>query len=145
MRSRLQRPRVYLAGPDVFLPLPLLRAAAMKRICDRYGLEGVSPLDPVPGLADDPGGDPSCIARRNEAHIRGSDAILANLTPFRGPGADPGTVYEVGFGRALGPSGVRLRDGRGGPCHARPPAARQRGRPVTPPGWRSRISACSRT
>jgi nucleoside 2-deoxyribosyltransferase len=26
-----------------------------------------------------------------------SDAIIANLTPFRGPGADPGTVYELGY------------------------------------------------
>ena len=46
--------------------------------------------------------DPYGIARRNEMHIRNSDAILANLTPFRGPGADPGTVYEIGFGRAIG-------------------------------------------
>ena len=26
-----------------------------------------------------------------------ADAIIANLTPFRGPGADAGTVYELGF------------------------------------------------
>ena len=25
------------------------------------------------------------------------DAIIANLTPFRGPGADAGTVYELGY------------------------------------------------
>jgi nucleoside 2-deoxyribosyltransferase len=97
-------PKVYLAGPDVFLPDPAARAAAQKRICARHGLVGISPLD---GLAD----EPSCwaplpeahrIALRNEAHIRASDAILANLTPFRGPSADAGTVYEIGFGRALG-------------------------------------------
>ena len=28
--------------------------------------------------------------------------MIANLTPFRGPSADAGTVYEVGFARALG-------------------------------------------
>ena len=28
--------------------------------------------------------------------------MIANLTPFRGPSADVGTVYEVGFMRALG-------------------------------------------
>ncbi len=93
--------RVYLAGPDVFLPNPLLRAAAMKRICDAHGLAAISPLDELPG--ETPGAnDPYAIARRNESHIRSCDAILANLTPFRGPSADPGTVYEVGFGRALG-------------------------------------------
>ena len=91
--------RVYLAGPDVFLPDPSARAAAMKLVCSRHGLEGVFPLDP---LADEPGRDAASIARRNEAHIRGCDAILANLSPFRGPSADGGTVYEVGFGRALG-------------------------------------------
>ncbi len=26
-----------------------------------------------------------------------ADAIIANLTPFRGHGADPGTVYELGY------------------------------------------------
>ena len=27
----------------------------------------------------------------------GADAIIANLTPFRGAGADPGTAYELGY------------------------------------------------
>ena len=26
-----------------------------------------------------------------------ADAIIANLTPFRGPSADAGTVYELGY------------------------------------------------
>ena len=38
----------------------------------------------------------------NEAHIRSCDALIAELTPFRGPSADVGTVYELGFMRALG-------------------------------------------
>ena len=96
-------PRVYLAGPDVFLPDPAARAEVLKHICARHGLAGISPLDLLPG--EDPAAplrDAYTIARRNEAHIRRSDALIANLTPFRGPGADPGTVYEIGFGRALG-------------------------------------------
>ncbi len=97
--------RVYLAGPDVFLPDPLARGAALKAICARHGLTGVFPLDPLPGS------EPAAwaalpewqrIALRNEAHIRGCDALIANLTPFRGPSADVGTVYELGFMRALG-------------------------------------------
>src|SRR5215470_5009295 len=32
-----------------------------------------------------------------EAMMDAADAIIANLTPFRGPGADPGTVYELGY------------------------------------------------
>jgi nucleoside 2-deoxyribosyltransferase len=97
--------RVYLAGPDVFLPEPLARAAALKAVCAAHGLVGVSPLDPLDG------GDPSAwaalalplrIALRNEAHIAGCCGLIANLTPFRGPSADAGTVFEVGFMRALG-------------------------------------------
>ena len=42
------------------------------------------------------------IAVRNEAHIRSCRAVIANVTPFRGPSADVGTVYEIGFARALG-------------------------------------------
>lgn len=96
--------RVYLAGPDVFLPRPDQRATAQKLICARHGLEGVSPLDPLP---DEPpewamGGAARRIALCNEAHIRRCAAVIANLTPFRGPSADPGTVYEIGFARALG-------------------------------------------
>jgi nucleoside 2-deoxyribosyltransferase len=101
---RMTARRVYLAGPDVFLPDPAAWLARKKAICARQGLAAVTPLDPLPS-------EPAAwsvlpewrrIALRNEAHIRGSDAVIANLTPFRGPSADPGTVYEVGFMRALG-------------------------------------------
>ena len=96
--------RVYLAGPDVFVPDAAGRAAALKAVCARHGLEGVSPLDqvanPPPAWAALP--EARRIALANEAHIRACDALIANLTPFRGPSADAGTVFEVGFMRALG-------------------------------------------
>jgi nucleoside 2-deoxyribosyltransferase len=37
------------------------------------------------------------IFRGNETMMIEADAIIANLTPFRGPGADAGTVYELGY------------------------------------------------
>jgi nucleoside 2-deoxyribosyltransferase len=96
--------RIYLAGPDVFFPDPTSWAARKKAICERHGLVGVSPLDE---LADEPVEWAALplwhrIALRNEAHIRACQGLIANLTPFRGPSADVGTVYEVGFARALG-------------------------------------------
>ncbi len=95
--------KVYLAGPDVFLPDAAAMAAAKKALCARHGMEGVFPTDPRP----DPAADAApelwyAIYLRNEAHIRACDALVANLTPFRGPSADAGTVYELGFMRALG-------------------------------------------
>jgi len=96
--------RVYLAGPDVFLPDPGAWLERKKAICAGYGLIGISPLD---ALAQEPASwealpDWQRIALRNEAHIRSCSGIIANLTPFRGPSADVGTVYEVGFARGLG-------------------------------------------
>ena len=96
--------RVYLAGPDVFLPDSIAWMERKKAICAGHHLIGVSPLD---AFVDEPAAWAALsewrrIAVRNEAHIRSCDALLANLTPFRGPSADVGTVYEVGFARGLG-------------------------------------------
>jgi nucleoside 2-deoxyribosyltransferase len=95
--------RVYLAGPDVFLPDPHARATALKDICARHGVTGISPLDELTPEPEDWTNlhEPFRIARRNEAHIASCAALVANLTPFRGPSADAGTVFELGFMRAL--------------------------------------------
>ena len=42
------------------------------------------------------------ISADNEDLIRSCNLLIANLTPFRGPSADVGTAYEIGFARALG-------------------------------------------
>lgn len=95
--------RIYLAGPDVFLPDAQAISDAKKAICARHGMQGVFPLDPVSCAEADAAPDLFMqIYLRNEAHIRACDALIANLTPFRGPSADAGTVYELGFMRALG-------------------------------------------
>jgi nucleoside 2-deoxyribosyltransferase len=75
-----------------------------KTICGRYGLVGISPLDDLTGEPVEWTSHPSWrqISLRNEAHIRSCQGLIANLTPFRGPSADVGTVYEIGFARALG-------------------------------------------
>ncbi|HEX2942888.1 MAG TPA: nucleoside 2-deoxyribosyltransferase [Rhodopila sp.] len=96
--------KVYLAGPDVFLPDPVAWLARKQAICAGLGLTGVSPLDE---LQQEPASWAALplwrrLALRNEAHIRGCAAVIANLTPFRGPSADVGTAYEVGFARGLG-------------------------------------------
>jgi len=100
----VSRPRVYLAGPDVFLPDPATWMERKKAICAAYGLTGVSPLDQADTTPPEWAAMPEWrqIALRNEAHIRTCAAVVANLTPFRGPSADVGTVYEVGFARGLG-------------------------------------------
>lgn len=89
---------IYLAGPDVFLANALEIGERKREACRRFGFEGLFPLD----------GDRSVdaeateIFRTNCALMRRADVGLFNLTPFRGPSADPGTVFELGFMFALG-------------------------------------------
>ncbi len=92
--------KIYLAGPDVFLPDAAHIGRRKVELCRRHGLTGLYPLD---NHIDRAASDVSLrIFRANQAMMDSADAIVANLTPFRGPGADPGTVYELGYmaGRA---------------------------------------------
>src|SRR3954469_6735298 len=87
--------KIYLAGPDVFLPDALEMGRRKVAICDRHGLVGLYPLDNSVNLTSSDASRQ--IFDGNEAMMEGADAIIANLTPFRGPGADAGTVYELGY------------------------------------------------
>lgn len=102
--SHSQRPRIYLAGPEVFFPNALEQGAEKKRLCAEHGFEGVYPLDNV--IADAEHLPAQELARRishaNEALMRSCDLLIANCTPFRSISIDAGTAFEVGFMQALG-------------------------------------------
>lgn len=94
------KPRIYLAGPDVFRPNAKEHAEALKAVCAEHGLEGVFPLDnEVDILREDAA---QVIFEANVEMIRGCQGVLANMTPFRGPSTDVGTGWEMGFAYALG-------------------------------------------
>src|SRR5947207_5124801 len=87
--------KIFLAGPDVFLPDAVDVGRRKVALCARHGLIGLYPLE---NAIDRAANDASLqIFRGNEAMMDEADAIIANLTPFRGPGADAGTVYELGY------------------------------------------------
>lgn len=97
-----ERPRVYLAGPEVFLPDAASVGAAKQAICASYGLTGVFPLEAESAVET-----LLAAGRRVEAGLSvfsacvaamaTCDALIANLTPWRGPSADVGTAVEVGW------------------------------------------------
>ena len=97
-------PQIYLAGPDVFFPDAMERAERMKAYLAAHNMTGRFPLDKELDPADFP--EPQdmalAIARANEGIMREADIILANIQPWRGPEADDGTAYEIGFMAALG-------------------------------------------
>jgi nucleoside 2-deoxyribosyltransferase len=96
--------RIYLAGPDVFLVNSRDIGMRKRAICARHGLTGVFPADEEdafnPALSRSEQG--LAISRAIERVMRSCDAMIVNLTPFRGPSADVGSAYEMGFMRALG-------------------------------------------
>jgi nucleoside 2-deoxyribosyltransferase len=95
--------RVYLAGPDVFLRDAEALSSAKRGLCERYGFTGISPIDNIIDFSGLSKREAALrIAQTNERLITDCDLVIANVTPFRGPSADVGTVYEMGYARGLG-------------------------------------------
>lgn len=94
--------RIYLAGPDVFYPDALSFGQAKQALCQAHGFQGLFPLDScldISKLAPFEAGQ--AIYQANLALMQQADIIAANMTPFRGPGMDGGTAFEMGFMAAL--------------------------------------------
>jgi nucleoside 2-deoxyribosyltransferase len=94
--------KLYLAGPEVFASDAVEIGHAKRAICARYGFEGLFPLDNQIAAQASPRETGLAIFRANRDMIRSADLVIANLTPFRGLSADPGTVWEIGFAAGLG-------------------------------------------
>ena len=95
--------RAYLGGPDVFRPDAARQGERLKEICRQVGLDGRFPTDgalDVSGLTKRERA--TRIKRENMRLILGCDLMLANMEPWRGPGMDGGTAWEMGFAEALG-------------------------------------------
>lgn len=95
-------PSVYLAGPEVFLPNGAEIGRRKQHICTRHGLNGLFPLDNKVEVRGSLRRAAAEIFAGDVAMMRRAGAIIANLTAFRGPSADVGTVFELGFMAALG-------------------------------------------
>ena len=108
----IARPKLYLAGPEVFLRDAIDTGRRKKEFCAEYGFEGLFPFDNQidPKTCKEP--IDRLIYRANVAMIRDADAGIFNLTPFRGPSADSGTVFELGLLAGLGkPAFAYTNDG----------------------------------
>lgn len=97
----MSKPSIYLAGPGVFRQDAADFADALKQVCAAHGLAPLWPLDNEVAAASK-AEQAAAIRRANEAMIRIADAVVAEISPFRGPNMDPGTAYEIGFALALG-------------------------------------------
>lgn len=93
------RPRVYLAGPSVFRLDAKSFGEYLRGLCRQAGLKGCYPLDN--DIEGKTGLDlANAIFQGNVDLIDTTVAVVAEISPFRGPNMDPGTAWEIGYAYA---------------------------------------------
>ncbi|MDR2456349.1 MAG: nucleoside 2-deoxyribosyltransferase [Deltaproteobacteria bacterium] len=95
--------KVYLAGPDVFMPGYPDKVARMRELCASLNLEPLAPGDDELDNAEE-------IVAHNLSLIAQADLVVANLSAFRGLEPDSGTVFECGYAKALGKAVIGYLD-----------------------------------
>ncbi|MDB5541723.1 MAG: hypothetical protein JWQ89_3450 [Devosia sp.] len=93
---------VYLAGPEVFLSNAREILDLKIALTREAGLVPISPGDLELPKTDSKWELGLAISAIDEKLMHSADAIIANLTPFRGLAADTGTCFELGFMCAQG-------------------------------------------
>jgi nucleoside 2-deoxyribosyltransferase len=89
----VKKPVIYLAGPVALHPGAGHLIRFLREMCAAQGFEAIAP---------ESGGDAALWRRTAMDRIRASDVVIACISPFRGPGADPGTAFEMGYAEGLG-------------------------------------------
>ncbi len=94
--------KIYIAGFDVFERDSIEIGKIYVKLCKKYGFEGLYPLDNVVDFNQEKHKIAKDIFDANVKMIQQADFVVANLNPFRGSEPDSGTVWECGYGYALG-------------------------------------------
>lgn len=95
------RARLYLAGPEVFLPNAKEHAEVQRALCIKYDFEPLHPMDNNLDLGNRDIKTALRIYNGDVKQIRRCDIVVANCNGFRGVCMDDGTAYELGYGNAL--------------------------------------------
>jgi nucleoside 2-deoxyribosyltransferase len=93
--------KLYIAGPEVFLPNGREQMARKAALVRQYGFEPLCPGDLDIAKQATKKAFGQAISKVNEGMMNEAHGIIANLTPFRGEWADAGTVFELGYMCAL--------------------------------------------
>ena len=106
-----QEYKVYIAGPDVFLPNPAGKYDSKRATIARFNAEVLGDTDfkfvaitPIDTEIDDFKNDPATAMKifiANINHMQNADFVIANMSRFRGPSMDVGTAFEMGYMYAL--------------------------------------------
>jgi nucleoside 2-deoxyribosyltransferase len=91
-----EKMKVYLAGPEVFFVNGEALIQRKRVLTIQYGFQPNIWMGDTE-IPNDKFGSGLYISAANEVVMRDADFIIANITPFRGPTADVGTSFELGF------------------------------------------------
>lgn len=94
--------KLYLAGPEVFLPNAIEYADIQRKLCRNYDFVPLHPMDNNLDLDTNDIATAMRVYRADISQIEKCDVVIANCNPFRGVCIDDGTSYELGYGNALG-------------------------------------------
>ena len=86
---------IYLAGPMALHPGAKHLLRYLRELCATHGFDAVGPESLSGATA---GSAREATLKR----LRDCDIVIACISPFRGPGADPATAFEMGFAEGLG-------------------------------------------
>jgi len=98
----VRRYKLYLAGPEVFLPKALEHAEKQRVICRKFDFIPLHPMDNSLDLGNRDIKTAMRIYLGDIGQIRESNILVANCNGFRGVCMDDGSAYELGYGNALG-------------------------------------------
>ncbi|MEM7180911.1 MAG: nucleoside 2-deoxyribosyltransferase [Spirochaetota bacterium] len=96
----MQESKIYIAGPEVFLPNADDVLAHNKALCADYGFIGLSPLDTEIVQSREPHSPIELAEKIFQANcqlIDECDIVIANCNPFRLAIVDDGTSFEIGY------------------------------------------------
>lgn len=94
--------KIYIAGPDVFEKNSIEIGKELVSLCEKYGFEGLYPLDNLVDFSQEKKKIALDIYQANRAMIDKADIVIANLNAFRGKEADSGTIWECGYACGIG-------------------------------------------
>jgi len=98
----MKKKKIYLAGFDVFYTNAVEVLNNKKELCEKYGFIGIAPLDNEVDFSLSKEELRRVIYKANIDLIKQSDILCVNLNAFRHGEPDAGTVFEIGYGVALG-------------------------------------------
>jgi len=93
---------LYLAGPDLWFPDAETHDLKKRALVEAAGFRALTPFDNAATEMEASEVMARELYAETAQRLRQADALIANLTPWRGPGADPATAYACGYFAALG-------------------------------------------